>query len=46
MVNQDGLVYEQNLGKNTTAVASKMTTFNPDARWRQVTSSPILVNTH
>ena len=46
MVNQDGLVYEHNLGKNTTTIASKMTTFNPDARWRQVTSSPILVNTH
>jgi hypothetical protein len=46
MVNQDGLVYEHNLGKNTTTIASRMTTFNPDARWRQVTSSPILVNTH
>ena len=31
LINQDGVVYEQNLGKNTTAIASKMTTFNPDA---------------
>ena len=46
MVNQDEVVYEQNLGKNTTAIASKMTTFNPDASWRQVASSPTLVNTH
>lgn len=46
LVNQDGVVYEQSLGKNTTAIASKMTTFNPDASWRQLASSPTLVNTH
>jgi hypothetical protein len=46
LINQDGVVYEQNLGKNTTAIASKMTTFNPDAKWRQVPSSPTLVNAH
>lgn len=46
LVNQDGMVYEQNLGKNTTAIASKMTTFNPDMSWRQLASSPTLVNTH
>jgi hypothetical protein len=45
MVNQDEVIYEQNLGKNTTAIASKMTTFNPDTSWRQVGSSPTLVNT-
>ena len=36
LVNQDGLVYEKNLGKNTAAIASGMTTFNPDASWRKV----------
>jgi Protein of unknown function (DUF2950) len=36
LVNQDGVVYEQNLGEQTTAIASKMTTFHPDANWRQV----------
>ena len=41
LVNQDGVVYEQNLGKSTTAIASKMTTFNPDASWREV---PLLAN--
>ena len=36
LVNQDGEVYEQNLGEQTKAIASKMTTFNPDASWRPV----------
>jgi hypothetical protein len=35
-VNQVGVVYEQNLGEQTTEIASKMTTFHPDATWRQV----------
>jgi hypothetical protein len=46
MVNQDGVVYEQNLGKNTAAIAAKINMFNPDASWRQTASSPTLVNTH
>jgi hypothetical protein len=40
-VNQDGMVYEHNLGESTTAIASKMTAFNPDASWIQV---PLLAN--
>jgi len=35
MVNHDGVVYEKNLGKNTGAIASKMTAFNPDASWKR-----------
>jgi len=35
MVNQDGRVYEKNLGKGTAKIAAKMTTFNPDASWKQ-----------
>jgi hypothetical protein len=35
IVNHDGVVYEKNLGKNTVAIASKMTTFNPDASWKR-----------
>ncbi len=35
MVNHDAVVYEKDLGKNTTALASKMTTFNPDASWKR-----------
>jgi hypothetical protein len=46
MVNQDGMVYEQNLSKNTAAIAAKINMFNPDASWRQLASSPALVNTH
>ena len=43
LVNQDGAVYEQNLGEHTTAIASKITTFNPDANWRPV---PRLATAH
>lgn len=38
LMNEDGVVYEHNLGKNTSAIASKMTTLNPDAGWEQVAS--------
>jgi hypothetical protein len=33
IVNHDGVVYERNLGKATTAVASQMTRFDPDSSW-------------
>jgi hypothetical protein len=36
MVDQDGIVREQDLGPHTDAIARKMTTYNPDASWRQV----------
>ena len=36
LVNQGGVVYKQNLGEQTTAIASTITTFNLDATWRQV----------
>lgn len=35
MVSHDGVVYEKNLGKNTAAIASGMTAFNPDASWKR-----------
>jgi hypothetical protein len=35
IVNHDGAVYEKDLGKDTVAIASKMTTFNPDASWKR-----------
>jgi hypothetical protein len=31
--NHDGVVYEKNLGRDTQAIASKMTLFDPDATW-------------
>ena len=35
IVNHDGVVYQKDLGKNTAAIAAKMTTFDPDPSWKQ-----------
>jgi hypothetical protein len=35
MVNQDGVVYEKNLGPNTAAAAGKINRFNPDDTWKR-----------
>ncbi len=35
IVNHDGVVYEKDLGKGTVAIASKMTTFDPDTSWKR-----------
>jgi hypothetical protein len=35
MVNHDGVVYEKDLGPNTTARAQSMTKFNPDKTWKK-----------
>ncbi len=35
MINQDGTIYERDLGQDTTRIASKLTSFNPDAGWRR-----------
>jgi hypothetical protein len=35
MANHDGVVYEKDLGKNTTTLAEKMTAFDPDASWKR-----------
>ena len=35
ILNHDGVVYEKDLGKNTAALAEKMTTFDPDASWKR-----------
>ncbi|SBW06144.1 conserved exported hypothetical protein [uncultured delta proteobacterium] len=36
MVNQEGVVYEKNLGRDTTAEAAKIAVFDPDSSWRAV----------
>ena len=36
IVNQDGVVYQKNLGANTDAVASAMKAYDPDASWQKV----------
>lgn len=36
IVNQDGVVYEKSLGKDTAATVAKITRFNPDKTWARV----------
>jgi Protein of unknown function (DUF2950) len=36
IINQSGIVYENNLGKDTAEMAKAMTAFNPDKTWRPV----------
>jgi hypothetical protein len=39
MVNQDGVVYEKNLGANTDSLARAITAYNPDGSWSKVPSA-------
>jgi hypothetical protein len=34
IVNQDGIVYQKDLGRDTAAIASAITEFNPDLSWK------------
>jgi len=36
MVNQNGMLYEKDLGKTTEETAKAITEFNPDEMWRAV----------
>ena len=36
MVNQDGVIYEKNLGKDTERLATKVVSFDPDKTWSKV----------
>jgi len=36
IVNQDGIVYEKDLGEKTVQMASQTTEYNPDSSWRKV----------
>ncbi len=38
IVNQDGVVFEKDLGKETTKLASEMNEYNPDKSWRRAKS--------
>jgi hypothetical protein len=38
IVNQDGVVYEKDLGPNTATLAGNMSVFDPDSSWRKVAS--------
>lgn len=35
IVNQEGVIYEKDLGENTDTMAAAMTTFDPDGTWRK-----------
>ncbi len=41
LVNQDGIVFEKDLGRNTARTAAGMTAFNPDSTWRKVANNGI-----
>jgi len=34
IVNQNGIVYQKDLGPETATIANKMTQFDPDATWK------------
>jgi hypothetical protein len=36
VVNQEGIIYEKNLGKNTRHLAEAITKYNPDKSWKKV----------
>jgi hypothetical protein len=36
IVNQEGIIYERDLGKNTTYLAENMTIFDPDKNWKML----------
>ncbi len=36
IVNQDGIVYQKDLGKKTEALGNAMQEYNPDSSWRKV----------
>ncbi|HKJ22803.1 MAG TPA: DUF2950 family protein, partial [Gammaproteobacteria bacterium] len=38
LVNQDGVVYQEDLGPDTATVARRMTEFNPDGSWRKASA--------
>jgi hypothetical protein len=41
IVNQDGVVYQKNLGPQTSSVASNTHRFNPDNTWTQVSEEDL-----
>jgi len=43
IVNNDGVIYQKDLGKNTGGIASDMTAFNPDETWKKVADSDLAV---
>ena len=40
MVNQDGVVYERDLGPDTATRAAAITVYNPDKNWDKADTTP------
>ncbi|MCX5718638.1 MAG: DUF2950 family protein, partial [Nitrospirae bacterium] len=40
IVNQEGIIYEKNLGKDTESIAKAMKIFDPDSTWKKVKEIP------
>jgi hypothetical protein len=40
IINQQGRVYQKNLGPNTGKLAAAMTEYNPDPTWKLVPTEP------
>jgi hypothetical protein len=41
MVNQDGVIYQKDLGPNTARIAGSITAFNPDEGWEKVVNDGV-----
>jgi hypothetical protein len=41
IVNQDGIVYQKELGKNTEALGKAMQRYDPDSFWRKAEEEPV-----
>jgi hypothetical protein len=46
IVNQDGIVYEKDLGKNTASLAKDLKEYNPDSTWRRSEIAQQLAQEH
>jgi hypothetical protein len=46
IVNQDGIVYEKDLGKNTASIAKDLKGYNPDSTWRHSEAAEQLAEEH
>ena len=40
MVNQDGTVFQKDLGDRTEKIARRIETFDPDAKWQKANTEP------
>jgi hypothetical protein len=43
LVNHDGVVYQQDVGPNTTALAQSIMKFNPDEMWKKLSPYDALI---